>query len=293
MRTSFLVVAAISTMILAPLFAHAVTYIDDNFDSETIGATPTNATLKAVSQVKIAAGTGVIGTDNVARYNDTLSGSAGYLEYNANATSNTVGNMYIQFDLLNNAPSDTGGKLNPIIFGIGPWSSSTSQKLSANANRAFGVEFYQTGTNGGGTLTVRTNSSGFVTADYNKLALQTVKIWVNDNDSTGISYIRPDTSAIATLGANSFVLWINDTLVTGFTDSGVAMNTAGAGSTIGNTTLGRVAFDTTTTVVNDFLIDNLLVTDIAAIPEPTSAALVLSGTILLGWYSRRRPPVLR
>jgi hypothetical protein len=285
MRTNLPVVVLVSALILTPLRAHAVTYIDDNFDSETIGATPTNATLKAVSQVKIAAGTGVIGTDNVARYNDTLSGSAGYLEYNANATSNTVGNMYIQFDLLNNAPVATGANLNPVIFGIGPWSSSTSQKLNANANRSVGLEFYQTGSNA--TLIVRTNGNQVVNTTYDMLALQTVKMWANDNDSTGIAYIRPDTLATATLGANSFVVYINDVLMTNFTDSGVAMSTIGVGSTVGNTTLGRVGFDSTSATVNDFFIDNLLVTDIPVIPEPSTSVLVLGGAGLLGWCLRR------
>lgn len=291
MRTNLLFASVISALILTPLRIHAVTYINETFEDDTIGSAPADSAQTAVSQVKVAAGTGVIGTDNVARYNDTLSGSAGFLEYNVGAPSNTVGNLYIQFDLLNNAPGATGANLNPVIFGIGPWSSSTSQKLSANANRSVGLEFYQTGSNA--TLIVRTNGNQVVNTTYNMLALQTVKMWANDNDSTGIAYIRPDTLATATLGANSFVVYINDVLMTNFTDSGVAMSTIGVGSTVGNTTLGRVGFDSTSATVNDFLIDNLLVTDIAAIPEPSSVALVLGGAILLGWYSRRRTSTIR
>jgi hypothetical protein len=48
----------------------------------------------------VAAGTGVIGTDNAAWFNDVNS-SNGNLEYNIGA-SNTIGSLYIQFDLLNN-----------------------------------------------------------------------------------------------------------------------------------------------------------------------------------------------
>jgi hypothetical protein len=287
MKKNLLFAVIISALTLLPLGAHAVTYINETFEDDTIGLPPSDSAQKTNAQVTVAAGAGVIGTDNVARYND-VGANAGYLEYNVGAASNTVGNLYIQFDLLNNAPSDIGAKANPIIFGIGPWSDTAKQQMSANANRGFGVEFYQSGSNSAGTLTVRTNSSGFVTTDYNKLALQTVKIWVNDNDSTGISYVRPDTLASATLGANSFVLWINDTLVSGFTASGVGMNMAGAGSTVGNTTLGRLGFDTTTSGTADFLIDNLLVTDIAVIPEPSSVALLLGGCLMLGWFTRRR-----
>jgi hypothetical protein len=291
MRANLLFAAIISTATLLPLRAHAVTYINETFEDDTIGLAPADAAQKNVSQVTVAAGTGVIGTDNVAHFNDVNSGVTGILEYNVGAPSNTVGNLYIQFDLLNNAPVATGTAANPIIFGLGPWSDSTGQKLGANANRAIGIEFYQTGATL--TLRVRSNSTAVAQTTYNMLTLQTVKIWVNDNDSSGISYTRPDTLATATLGANSAVVWINDVLVTGLTDSGFGMNVVGAGSTVGNTTLGRLGFDTTTTVLADFSIDNLLVTDIAAIPEPSSAALILGGTILLGWYSRRRTPTIR
>jgi len=49
-----------------------------------------------------------------------------------------------------------------------------------------------------------------------------------------------------------------------------------------------VGFDSTTSATANFLIDNLLVTDIAVIPEPSTVGLLLCGVGLLGWYSRRR-----
>jgi hypothetical protein len=55
-----------------------------------------------------------------------------------------------------------------------------------------------------------------------------------------------------------------------------------------NTTLGRLDFSSTTTALADFSIDNLLVTDVAAIPEPSSAALLLGGGLSVAVFSRRR-----
>ena len=285
MKKNLLFTAIISALSLLPSGVRAVVYINETFEDDTIGLAPTDAAQKNVNQVTVAAGTGVIGTDNVAHFNDVNSGVVGSLEYNV-GTSNTVGNLYIQFDLLNNAPDATGSAANPLIFGIGPWSDSTAQRLGANANRGFGIEFYQSGATQ--TLRVRSNSTALVTTTYDMSALQTVKIWVNDNDSATIDYFRPDDLTIATLGVNSFVVWINDALVGSETASGLNMNWVGVGSTVGNTTLGRLGFDTTTTVLANFLIDNLYVSDIAPIPEPTSVALLFGGCTILGWLTRRR-----
>jgi hypothetical protein len=286
MRPNLPLAVVISSLTLLSLGAHAATnYINETFEDDTIGLAPVDAAQKVVNQVTVATGTGVIGADNVARFNDTSATLSGNLEYNV-GTSNTLSSLYIQFDLLNNAAGSTGTAANPIIFGLGPWSASSGIQLGANASRAFGVEFYQTGSSS--TLKIRSNSTALVTATYGMSALQTVKIWVNDNDSTTLDYSRPDDSTTATLGANSFVIWINNALVGTETTSGLGMNVVGAGSTIGNTTLGRVGFDSTTTTVADFSIDNLIVSDIAAIPEPSSAVLVLGGGILLGWFLHRR-----
>jgi hypothetical protein len=285
MKPNLLLVAAISALSLMPSSAHAVTYINETFQDDTIGVAPTDPAQKNVVQVKTEAGTGLIGTDNVGRLNDTNSTLAGNLEYNV-GTSNTVGSLYIQFDLLNNAPNTSGTAANPIIFSVGPWSNASGINLGANASRSFGIEFSLTGSSS--TLKIRSNSTALVTSTYDMLALQTVKIWVNDNDSATLDYTRPDNSSTATLGANSVVVWINDALVGVETASGLGMNVVGVGSTVGNTTLGRLGFATTTTTLADFSIDNVFVTDIAVIPEPSSAVLVLGGVILLGWFSRGR-----
>lgn len=271
----------ISAAALFPAEVGAVTYINETFEDDTIGATPSDAAQKNVNQVTVAAGSGVIGADNVAHFNDASSSLTGNLEYNVGASA--VGGLFVQFDLLNNAPVNTGTAANPIIFGVGPWSTSTGIQLGANGSRTFGLEFSLTGSSS--TLKLRTNAVAILSTTYTMSALQTVKIWANDNDTSTLSYLRPDNSAPATLGVNSFVVWINDSLVATETDSGYGMN---ATNSVGDATIGRLGFDSVTATVTDFSIDNLLVSDPAPVPEPSPVALLLSGGTLLVWHARRR-----
>ncbi len=281
MKPNLLLAAILSAATLLPLGAQAVTYINETFEDDTIGVAPSDAAQKKVSQVTVEAGSGLIGTDNMAHFNDASSSVTGNLEYNVGGSA--VGNMFIQFDLLNNLPGNTGSAAQPVIFGVGPWSTATGIQLGANGSRSFGAEFYQTGSSS--TLKLRTNGAVALNATYNMAALQTVKIWVNDDDTSTLSYTRPDNTSAATLGANSFVVWINDALLAGEADSGFGLN---ATNTVGNATIGRLGFDSTTAAVTDFSIDNLLVTDVTAVPEPSAAALLSSGAILLGWLLRRK-----
>lgn len=283
-----IIILAVATLL--PLSTRAVVYVNETFEDDIIGSGPSDAAQKVTNQVTVVAGSGVIGSDNALRFNDTSSTAGGYLEYNV-GTSNTIGSLYVQFDLLNNAPGSTGGAANPCIFAVGPWSAASGVTMGAAANRAFGVEYYQTGSSS--TLKVRSNSTALATATYSMSALQTVKIWVNDNDSATLDYLRPDNSSTATLSANSFVIWVNDALVGTETASGLGMNGVGVGSTVGNTTLGRVGFSSSSTTLADFSIDNVLVMDPIAVPEPSSAALLLGGGLALCWFSRRRTPTIR
>ena len=79
------------------------------------GLALSDLTQKYTNQVLVAARTGVIGTDNAVRFNDANSGLTGNLENNV-GTSNTIGSLYIQFDLLNNAPNASATDANPVIF---------------------------------------------------------------------------------------------------------------------------------------------------------------------------------
>jgi hypothetical protein len=214
----------------------------------------------------------------VADYNDTSATGGGDLEYNVGASG--LGNMYISFDLLNVASGTTGTAANPIIFGVGTWNNAAGALLGANANRAFGVEYYQTGASS--TLRLRVAGTAVYTTTYSMSSIQNVEIFINDSDLTTLSYVRPDGLGTASLAADSFVIYINDTLA-GAAATGYAMNTA---ITTGDSNLGRLGFNSSSTTVTHFNIDNIYVTSV--VPEPAAVALLgLTGISVLAFRRRK------
>ncbi len=288
---TFLTIAM--SLVFATAAVHAQ-YINEDFETDAIGLAPTDPALKfsaAVGNTLTIAGTGVLGTDNAARYNDTSNAVSGALEYNVGSAA--LGSMYISFDVLNNAPGSTGTAANPFIFSVGNWNPAASQLLNSSSKRSFAVNIFQTGASNTFRLVTETAAGGAVTyqnASYNMLALQTVQIWVNDSQTTSLFYMRPDNSLTATLETNSFVVWLNGSLVGTELDSGYLMqgNALGSGNTAGNATVGRLGFNTTTATVADFSIDNLVVGDPALIPEPSTCMLVGLAGLMLVWARRRQ-----
>ena len=269
-----------------PIAAQAqIVYLDETFDTDTIGAVPADPARYTGAQVLTAAGSGLMGADNLAHFNDTGSGG-GSLEYNVGGSA--LGALFVSFDIFNNAANATGTAANPIIFGIGNWSTSGSTLLGANANRGFGLEFYQTGSSN--TVRIRVGGTVAYQGLYDMAAVIKVSVFINDHDTESLGYVVPGGSgATATLGANSAVVYLNDTLVGAEPSIGFVMSTAtGSGNTTGNATLGRFGFNSSTTNTPNFLIDNLYASSIpSAIPEP-SAFAALAGLATLGLAAARR-----
>ena len=225
-------------------FLRAEVLIDETFD-DISGKMSPGKTLKRVNLVTVEPGQGAIGTDPAAHFLDNSAEETGILEYNVEK----AGAFFISFDLLNSLPdADAGYRL---IFGMGKADESKSVKLGSAANRAFSVEFEQIASKG---LSVRSGKDAAYKGAYAGAAQQQVKIWVNDNDTTPLPYIRPDTKAAAQLNPDSVVIWINDKLVADEPDSGFAMQ---ATVSKGDAELGRLGFVSKSTDTTDFWIDNL------------------------------------
>lgn len=269
-----------------PLAASAQTvYINETFDTDTIGIAPTDSAQRRVSFVTVAAGVGAIGTDNALRFNDPNATDAYFIEYNAGGSA--LSGLYAQFDLINNIPNNIGSASHPLIFGIGAWSDSTSALLGANTNRAIAVEFYA---NGSGS-TLRLRSGGTILGSnttYDMSAQQTVKVWINDHGTNTINYTRPDNFNTATLNPNSVVVWVNDVLIGGGSASGFTLL---SGFTTGSdASLGRIGFTSGSATILDFSVDNIYIASAAPIPEPSTYAAI-AGFAALGlcvWQRRRQ-----
>jgi len=181
--------------------------------------------------------------------NDTI----GAMEYCLGNTP--LETMYIEFDALNNAPSKVDEKSN-VIFGVGEWTPGRPLGLSSKAKRAFGLEMYQKK-----FLKVRAGDALVGSMEYDSAAPFNVKIWANDNDENTLSYKRPDNGEAATLDADSFVLWVNNALFGEMKPNGHAMN--GAITKGNNKVIGRAGFNSSSTKMGNFLIDNLHFEDVS------------------------------
>ena len=262
--------------------AHAAVYTNETFDTDVIGLNPTDPSQRAVTgDVLVSAGNPTIGLDNVVNFNDASAADGQYLEYNAGPAPLT--DLYTSFDILNTnpAPADASGS-NQITFSVGNWNDSGGTQLNSNSKRSFLIDIYYSGNRN--NIKVRNDAGTITTVDYDTTQLQTFQVWANDDDTNAISYLRPDDSTVQTLSANSFVVWVNDTLLSS-TASGDVMSTTGTGSTVGDATLGRFGFITTTSTQANFLIDNVFASDVV-VPEPGSLCLLAAGGLMVSLRRR-------
>lgn len=182
---------------------------------------------------------------------------------------------------------EAGGTNGSIRFGMGQKTGSTANQLNTRDNMiAFAIItpeslIYRQAGSGSNV------SSSSFTQDTNL----TLDIFVNDFDSQAVNYTRPDNGQTEVLGANSVSYWFNGLLVglVDFSDGTLgdgSGNTANLGSSEGN--IGRFGFNGLTSdagIVSHY--DNISVSSLAAVPEPSVFAL-FSGALALGFAAIRR-----
>jgi hypothetical protein len=120
-------------------------------------------------------------------------------------------------------------------------------------------------------------TSNALTTNLDLLSVNTLKVVVNDSESSA-----PYTfgSISGTVIANSYAVWVNNTLFTN--DRLMRSNHTG-----GTEAFSRFALGTTNGNGSDWAIDNISVTGFSAIPEPTTFAS-LAGLGAIGMVALRR-----
>lgn len=245
-------------MTLLPV-AHAAELLNENFDSYT-SAIPTvpvgTATgIKAVGQTTAIAGITQIGLGGKVAYFNDVGASSGQLELNAGSAAQTT--LAVSFDIYNNAtPSATGTQ--PINIGLLAWSSALATAGGSSAKRIAGVTFNQFGSLTTPSFSVQGNGT-VSTGTYDLSVKQSVKIYANDHETASINYIGPD-SVYRALVANSFSVFLNGTFVITSALNPTATDNAGT-LLAGNSNLGRLGFNTSTTNLGSWLIDNVVISD--------------------------------
>ena len=247
------------TMAKAKMGQGGKVLLHETFDGHDIDSEPEILELERVDQVTVVDGAGKTGSGKAAHFNDA-DDELGALEYNVGDSE--LGSMYVEFDAFNNAPA-TEDEKNVVIFGVGPWYEGQSLVLNSKAKRAFGLEMYQKK-----FLKLRVGSDIIGQMEYDTAKPYNVKVWANDNDENTMTYKRPDNGEMATLGADSVVAWVNNSLIGELKETGVPMHKE---VTEGSAVIGRVGFSSSSTKMGNFLIDNLHVEDPSVKAEAAEA----------------------
>ena len=252
-------------------------YVYETFESYTIGAAvplvaPSSVTsgIKAAGQVTTSAGTSTIGGVNgkVGWFNDS-GASSGQLEFNAGASGQSY--LAASFEILNNAAPSASGAM-PIIVGLAAWNTANATAGGSASKRIAALEFNQFGSLSSPAWTIK-NSGTVASGTYAITSKQTVNLFANDHDSNSINYVGPDGN-VRTLGANSFAVFLNNVFIGMY---GLNLSATDNATTpvvlTGNNNLGRLCFNTSSANTGNWLIDNVVVSDMptdVVIPAPAA-----------------------
>lgn len=258
--------ATLSLNVIAP-------YVYETFESYTNGqavplvSSSSPSGIKATGQITNAAGTSIIGGTNgkVAWFNDSSTSASGQLEFNAGAAGQSY--LAASFELYNNAtPSSTGSM--PLAVGLAAWNSANSTVGGSSVKRIAALEFNQFGSLTAPALSIKGATTNNMT--YNLSNKQTIHLFANDHETNTINYVGPDGN-VRTLSTNSFALFLNGSLVGMYGLNPVATANDTNVVLTGSTNLGRLCFNTTSGNTGNWLIDNVVVSDMptdVAIPAP-------------------------
>ena len=265
-------------------------YVYETFESYTIGAAvplvaPSSVTsgIKAVGQVTGSAGNSIIGGvgGKVAWFNDvsTATGSTGQLEFNAGASGQSY--LAASFELYNNAtPSASAGSALSVAFAA--WNGANATAASSNIRKIVSLEFNQSGSLTTPAWYVKRSgaTSTAYTGSYAVGSKQTVHLFTNDHDTNTINYVGPDGN-VRTLSSNSFAVFLNGNLIGSYAFQANATGADGTTVLMGNSNLGRFCFNTTSGDLGNWLIDNVVVSDMptdVVIPAPAAPIITSSAS---------------
>jgi len=224
------------------------TWLSDNFESYSVGATPTSNTspqLFSAGYTTVASGN----SGKMARYCKTTSSGGGYLQYSlssGNSTARPKG--FISFKIQQNANAAVAAT-NDFYLRVG---QNDTGILSTAGDAFIDLRFSQDSV---GTLKIY--SAGTQTGTDQSIGstgLQSVKIWYN-NTTSAMGYVDPLGSS-QVLSAKSYVVYVGGVLKTPNV-SGSTLNTP----VTATLDIGKIAFLTGSTKQADFSIDDILVGD--------------------------------
>ena len=257
-------------------------YVYETFENYTSGVaiplvTPSSTAsgIKAVGQVTGSVGNSIIGGvgGKVAWFNDvsTATGFTGQLEFNAGASGQSY--LAASFELYNNAtPSASAGSALSVAFAA--WNGANATAASSNIRKIVSLEFNQFGSLTTPAWYVKRSgaTSTAYTGSYAVGSKQTVHLFANDHDTNTINYVGPDGN-VRTLSSNSFAVFLNRNFIGSYAFQANATGADGTTVLTGNSNLGRFCFNTTSSDLGNWLIDNVVVSDIptdVVIPAPAA-----------------------
>jgi len=257
--------ASLAIGLMAAPFMFAQEYFSDDFESQTAGLQPTATAVRPTSNaadnfVEVVTGADNYaggGTGNGVRVFDDSTSSFAYENNFVADTGSQLSSMHLSFDLAWNQTANTDGDY--ARFGVTAYDASTGAIVNQGSNNYLEIRlrndgvFYATG---GGS-----NASTSLTDDV----ATNIDLFINDSDTLSINYSAPDGGGTIALAANSFAVYVGNSLL--LTD------TLENGALSGDNTLGRfgvVSFGSFTGI--DYTFDNF---SVSAIPETSSYATLM------------------